>query len=111
MSITKQMLVLAVGLSGAVGCAGSGAPPIHIVRQHATGGEIALTGPTVAAHDAAEDAMVAHCQGRARILSITPGADDARGAGQAKVDGDAVDPRAERFHYECVSRARALAGR
>lgn len=84
-----------------VGCAGSARAPITVVHQHDQGGEIALHGPIVAAHHAAEDAMVAHCQGRVEIVAVERGEDAV-----ASADDGGVPRDAERMHYVCVSRAR-----
>lgn len=111
-TITVSALAI---LTGLVGCAGttSARPHITVVRQHDQGGEIALHGPLVASHHAAEDAMIAHCQGRAEIVSVVRGdAPSIRSAQHTKIDALAIPSDAEHMHYVCVSRSRrALAGR
>ncbi len=110
-AMTASALAMLVGL---VGCAGTPSRPhITVVRQHDQGGEIALHGPLVASHHAAEDAMIAHCQGRAEIVSVVRGEGPAmRSAQHTKIDALAIPSDAEHMHYVCVSRSRrALAGR
>ena len=94
----RMAAVLGLGLVS--GCASASRPPITVVRQHDQGGEIALHGPVVASHHAAEDAMVDHCQGRVRVVAVVRGD-----------EGAGLDVH-EDVHYVCVSRtSRALAGR
>ena len=86
------------------GCASSG-QLAHHVRRGAWSGELALHGPVVDAHLAAQDQMLAHCGGRFRIVEGAQAervalADTSSGVHQVRVD------RSRRsIHYVCVSRA------
>ena len=106
------MVAAALGVSALSGCAGASRAPITVVRQHDQGGEIALHGPVVASHHAAEDAMLAHCQGRVRVVAVVRGDEGVGAVQSAKLETIAVPEGAEHVHYVCVSRAsRAFAGR
>lgn len=106
------MMAAVLGLGLVSGCAGASRPHITVVRQHDQGGEIALHGPIVASHHAAEDAMVDHCQGRVRVVAVVRGDEGAGATRSTKLDGPDVPEDAEHVHYVCVSRtSRALAGR
>jgi hypothetical protein len=108
----EWMMAAVLGLSALSGCAGASRPHITVVRQHDQGGEIALHGPIVAAHHAAEDAMVEHCQGRVRVVAVVRGAEGAGSTRSTKLERVEVPTDAEHVHYLCVSRtSRALAGR
>lgn len=108
----EWMVAVALGLGALSGCAGASRPHITVVRQHEQGGEIALHGPIVASHHAAEDAMVEHCQGRVRVVAVVRGAEDGGSARSTKLERTEVPQDAEHVHYVCVSRtSRALAGR
>lgn len=100
------------GLAALSGCAGAARAPITVVRQHAQGGEIALHGPVVASHHAAEDAMVEHCGGRVRVVAVVRGTESSGASAHTKLETLEVPRDAEHVHYVCVSRtSRALAGR
>lgn len=82
---------------------------IAVVRQGEYTGELALTGAPIASHYEAEDAIIAHCGGRARIVS----ADEAQRL-EVSDPGDTAKARdasvaldAERLYYVCVTRERA----
>jgi hypothetical protein len=108
----EWMVAAVLGLSALSGCAGASRPPITVVRQHDQGGEIALHGPIVASHHAAEDAMVEHCQGRVRVVAVVRGEEGSGAVRSTKLESVDVPQDAEHVHYVCVSRtARALAGR
>lgn len=105
----KQAARLAVLALGAAlgGCGALGSAPIEVVRQDSTGGELVLRGTVVAAHHAAEDEILAHCAGRARIVSVVrePEVAVATASTPARGGGD-------RLRYVCLSRAaRATADR
>ena len=104
--MTKTMMVvLGISLCG-VTTVGCGAGSASFVRRGAYSGELALTGPVVGSHYAAEQAMLDHCQGRVRIVDGTAGAELAvsdASVDQAKTDAAPSD--GERVHYVCVSRA------
>jgi hypothetical protein len=109
-SMTKTaMVVLSICLSG-VTTVGCGAGAVSVVRRGSYSGELALRGAVVDSHYAAEEAILDHCQGRARIVSGTEGAELAvRDADRdrAKPRAD-VAPEVERVHYVCVSLAPAV---
>lgn len=88
--------------SSLVGCGGAA----WQVRRGAWSGEIALHGSLTDAHYAAEDTMLAHCGGRARIVY---GAEAERVAiadtSSVPPHEVAVDHGGRRMHYVCVSRA------
>ncbi len=101
---TTTIHILVLGLLGSLsmGCGGAA----WQVRRGDWSGELALHGPITDAHHAAEDTMLAHCRGRARIVS---GAEAER---VAMADSSAVPSReitvdhgGRRLHYICVSRA------
>lgn len=106
----RMAAVLGLGLVSA--CAGASRPLITVVRRHDQGGEIALQGPIVASHHAAEDAMVDHCQGRARVVAVVRGDEGAGATRSTAREVPDVREDAEHVHYVCVSRtSRTLAGR
>jgi len=103
MKVLGTMVALGVIGTLAVGCGARGASPITVVQRHSTGGEIALHGTIVAARHAAEDEMLAHCGGRARILTVQPAT-----VATVAYQGEAPPTDAERLHYVCVTRAARL---
>lgn len=58
------LLVLVLSTVASAGCAGTATT----LRRGAWSGELALSGNVVEARYAAEDRMLEHCRGRARIL-------------------------------------------
>lgn len=99
---TCTLALLAFLASSLVGCGGAA----WQVRRGAWSGEIALHGSLTDAHYAAEDTILAHCGGRARIVQ---GAEAER---VAIADAASVPPRevsvdhgGRRMHYVCVGRA------
>ena len=103
MRVPAAMVALGVIGTVVVGCGARGASPITVVQRHSTGGEIALHGSIVAARHAAEDEMLAHCGGRARVLTV-----ERAPIASVAYQGDAPPVGAERLHYVCVTRASRL---
>lgn len=98
------MMLLGTLALGAVSTGCSGAA--WSMRRGAWSGELALHGPIVDAQHAAEDAMLTHCGGRARVVV---GAEAERvmfadGATSPPREVT-VDPTGRHVHYVCVSRA------
>jgi hypothetical protein len=103
--MTKTTTMMLAGIAIAMvasGCNGAA----WQMRRGAWSGELALHGPMVDAEYAAQDAMAAHCGGRARIVE---GAEAERVAlaDSASVPAHevTVDRSGRRVHYVCVSRA------
>ena len=96
------VFALALLSFGLVGCGGAA----WQVRRGAWSGELALHGSITEAQYSAEDAMIAHCGGRARLVY------GAEAEHVAIADALTVPPRevtvdhgGRRLHYVCVSRA------
>lgn len=107
LSLAVVIALAAIGCGGRFQAYGGGAlARVSIVRRGDMSGELALSGP-IAAHYAAEDAMLAHCAGRVRFVS----AEESQAlaivdpSDPTKTDDEAsIDPSAERVYYVCVTR-------
>jgi hypothetical protein len=96
--LAATVLLLAVG---SIGCGSS----VHSMRRGDWSGELALRGPIVDAEYAAQDAMLEHCGGRARVVV---GAEAERAALADRVAPARevwLDRTGRHVHYVCVSRA------
>jgi hypothetical protein len=106
------LVATTIGCGGAMAVRGSrGAQEsIAVVRHGDYSGEIALTGEVIASHYAAEDAMIAHCGGRARFVDATEAqrvaVADPSEPGKADDAAAALPPSVERVYYVCVTRER-----
>ena len=99
---TLGLMMLTIVTMGSIGCAGSA----HVVRRGSYSGELALTGGVHARMEAAQSAMLDHCEGRVRMLDTeqarTMAAVD---PGIAKADASPTPIEGERLYYVCVTRA------
>ncbi len=96
------LMMLTIVTMGSIGCAGSA----HVVRRGSYSGELALTGGAHARMEAAQSAMLDHCEGRVRMV----GTEEARtmaavDPGIAKADASTTPVEGERLYYVCVTRA------
>jgi hypothetical protein len=100
-SVLGASLLLA---ASALGCGGSA----WQMRRGGWSGELALRGPMVDAEYAAQQSILAHCGGRARIVHGAE-AERAALADAASVAPHevSIDRTGRRVHYVCVSRAPA----
>lgn len=94
------MWMLGAVLVGATGCGAH----VSVVRQGAFSGEIAVNGPLVEAHYAAETAMLEHCQGRVQIVDASYGAALAVRDQQDPSKPSDAEATGEHIHYVCTSR-------